>query len=177
VITLGQRLSNLYKQSHKGLIDYAFNITGELVDAEELVSDLYEYLMNRGEERLYWNDSFNIVYCQRFIHSRFINKNKRIKPHVSFDEILFDIEDEPYDVEHDQKLEQAYNDILILLNKLSRTKLWAPAKIFEIYITTGKTLEKTSKDLKLSKSTVFLAIKKIKNKIKEEIGNPYEHNN
>ena len=61
------RLSNLYTQSHKTLLSYANWISKNREEAEELCSDLYLYLAKQCREKIWWGDSYNILYCQKFL--------------------------------------------------------------------------------------------------------------
>ena len=54
--------------------------------------------------------------------------------------------------------------------------MWASSKIFQLYWMSDKTLDEVAKDIKISKSTTFLAVRKIRTYLKEVIKNPYEDN-
>jgi RNA polymerase sigma factor (sigma-70 family) len=171
-VELHRRLANLHTQSYKDLVKVAIRLTKSQTDAEELVSDLYEYLLNRGTQKLYWgSDSFNILYCNKFIHSRFINKVKRGKKLQSITGL--EIEDEDYDIEYDESIEKAHKEVIDELKRLERTKMWAPAKIFQLYMMSDKTLDEVAVAIGISKSTTFLSVKKIRQHLKEQIDNPF----
>lgn len=167
------RIKTLYTQSHTDLIKYATRLTKCVQDAEDLVSELYIYLLNRGTERLYWGDSYNLLYCSKFLHSRFINRVKRTKVHQSLDGV--NIEDEEYDTELDARIEEAHKMVMNELRELETTKRWAPGKIFELYMMSDKTLEEVAGDIGISKSTVFLSVKKIRTHLKQTIQNPFQY--
>ena len=59
------------------------------------------------------------------------------------------------------------------LNRLSVTRQWPQAKIFELYWMSDDTLDEVSHKIKISKSTTFLAVKKIRKYLKEVIDNPF----
>lgn len=171
---LHRRVSNLYIQSHNDLVKSAIRLTKCQTNAEELVSDLYEYLLNKGSQKLYWGtDTMNLLYCNKFIHSRFINKVKRTKINQTLDGV--NVEDEEYDIEVDQKIEEAHNEVISHLKQLERTKKWAPAKIFQIYMMSDKTLEEVAREIGISKSTTFLSVKKIRTYLKDNIKNPFKN--
>jgi RNA polymerase sigma factor (sigma-70 family) len=166
-----RRISNLHTQSYNDLIKVALRLTKSQPDAEELVSQLYEYLLNKSTPKLYWGESFNILYCNKFIYSKFINRVKRTKVHKSLDNV--NIIDEEYDMEFDQKLEEAHNEVMKELKRLERTKMWAPSKIFELYMMSEKTLDEVANDIGISKSTTFLSVKKIRTHLQNTINNPF----
>lgn len=170
-----RRLTNLYKESHNWLLHSANKITKNIEESEDLVMELYEYLHIKCNKKLFWGeDSYNLFYCSKFLHSRFINKTKKLN-RISYVEEIWDTElDVPYDTDKDMEMQKAYDDVMMELKTLSTTKMWAPAKIFELYWMSDKTLDKVANDIKISKSTVFLSVKKIRNYLKEVIPNPYE---
>lgn len=171
-----RRLENLYKESHKWLMAVAYNTSKNKEIAEELVSDLYLYLGEKVNPNLWWGDnSFNLMYCHSFLKTRFINKIKSnnrlttISPH--WDKI-----DDEYDIEFDQKLENAYNGVIEELKAMEKTKLWPASKLYQMYIfTEGMTLDKLSNEIHISKSTSFLNIKKAKKHLKDTIQNPFKN--
>jgi DNA-directed RNA polymerase specialized sigma24 family protein len=171
-VELHRRLANLHTQSYKDLIRVAIRLTKSQTDAEELVCDLYEYLLNRGTQKLYWgSDTFNILYCNKFIHSRFINKVKRGKKLQSITGL--EMVDEEYDIGYDESIEEAHKEVIDELKRLERTKMWAPAKIFQLYMMSDKTLDEVAGAIGISKSTTFLSVKKIRQHLKEQIQNPF----
>lgn len=170
-----ERLATLYKQSHQSLLNYAFRYTKNVPDAEELVSTLYEYLLKKDNEKIHWKDSYNIRYCQMFIHSRFINEEKKKKSFVEIEGLDFE-EQEPYDEDFDRKVDKAMESILKELEELQQTKQWAKGRIFQMYMLSDKKLAQVAEDIKVSKSTVLLAVKKIKKHLVENIENPFNKN-
>ena len=59
---------------------------------------------------------------------------------------------------------------------MKTTRLWPSAKIYELYAFSDLTMEQLSDNIDVSKSTVFLNIKKIKLHLKELIDNPFKQN-
>lgn len=173
-LTSERRLTNLYNESHNWLLRVAKNISGTTQNAEDLVSELYEYLHIKQNPKINWGDSYNIMYCSRFLLHRWINKTKKLNK-ISYVEEVFDntIEIE-YDVEADRKLEIAHNEVISELKKLSKTKQWASGRIFELYYMSDCTLDEVASDIGISKSTTFLAVKRIRKHLRAVINNPYE---
>jgi DNA-directed RNA polymerase specialized sigma subunit len=81
---------------------------------------------------------------------------------------------EEYDTDKDQELEKAHREVIDELQKLSATRMWAPAKIFELYWMSDKTLDEVANDIKISKSTVFLSVKKIRKYLEMTLDNPFK---
>ncbi len=96
---------------------------------------------------------------------------------MSYVEEVWDTEfDVPYDEDVDLAMQKAHDDILNELKQLEKTRMWASSKIFQLYWMSDKTLDEVAKDIGISKSTTFLAVRKIKNYLKEVIRNPYNEN-
>jgi predicted DNA-binding protein YlxM (UPF0122 family) len=51
--------------------------------------------------------------------------------------------------------------------------MWPQAKIFELYWMSDKTLDRVANDIGISKSTTFLAVRKIRRYLENVIDNPY----
>lgn len=175
-----RRLTNLYTQSHNWLLQVAYKVTKHREQSEDIVSELYEYLHNKKNPALFWGkDSYNLLYCSKFIKHRYINKTKksnRIIHCESPGEALIDSE---YDCEMDLEIQKAHDDVIRELKRLSTTRMWPQAKIFELYWMSDDTLDEVANKIRISKSTTFLAVKKIRNYLKEVINNPFneEHRN
>jgi len=169
-----RRLTNLFNESHKWLINEAKKITKNRDEAECLVSDLYEYLHLKKNPKIFWGESYNLYYCNKFLHSRFMNKVGKLNRTVYGNEGTFQhIVEEEYDVERDLAMEKAHNDVMSELKALQTTKMWPQAKLFELYWCSDDTLDEVSVKIGISKSTTFLAVKKIRNYLKQVIENPF----
>lgn len=171
-----RRLKLLYIDSHKWLISAAFNITKDRDEAAELVGELYLYLSERINPSIWYKDSFNLKYLHTFLKSRNLNKIKFNKRYTDFCEETYDDIDDEYDTEFDNKMEVAYESIVSELKELERSpRLWAPARLTEMYLfDEDMTLERLATNIKISKSTAFLNVKKIKKHLKDKIDNPFK---
>jgi hypothetical protein len=116
------------------------------------------------------------MYCHSFIKSRFLNqlKTKGRTEGLPKDIEEWDIPYIEYDYESDMKLETAYTEVQDEIRDLQKTKMWASARLAEIYLYSDKTLEGVSNDIGVSKSTSYLHVKRIKKHLKETIQNPFK---
>ena len=172
-----ERLSNLYTESHHWLIKHAKKLTKSNEEAEDLVSDLYEYLHKKCNPKIFWGTAYHMFYLYRFLESRWINKTKKLNRVVYVETISESIETEieiPYNHELDEILQKAHEDVIRELKNLESTRMWAPAKIFELYWMSDKTLDEVANDIKISKSTVFLSVKKIRKYLENTLDNPFK---
>ena len=170
-----KRLIGLYEESHRWLINSANKITKNREESEDLVQELYIYLHEKCNPKLFWGtNTYNLFYCSKFLHSRFINKTKKLNRTTLVEEVHDSTEDIPYDEELDLRIQIAHENVILELSKLKVTRMWPQAKIFELYWMSDDTLDEVAKKIKISKSTTFLAVKKIRRYLKEVIRNPYE---
>ena len=173
-----KRLETLYNKHHNWLGSVAFNITKDKIHTEDLVSELYLYLSEKCNPNIWYKDSFNLQYCRQFILSRFLNQKKRNGKTINTENFIgssWEGQDKEYDYESDEKIDSAYNEVKNQLEDLKRKRGWSSAMIYEHYWFSNKTLDEVSKEIGISKSTVFLAVKKTKKHLKNNIENPFEN--
>ena len=169
-----KRLEVLYKQSHKWLLACAFNICKDSEIANDLVGELYVYLAEKVNPYIWYLDSFNLMYLHAFIKTRFINRTKVAKRNTPLSDTYDSVEEE-YDVDYDEKLERTHDMIVEELKRMEWTRQWAPSKLAQMYFfNEGMTLEKLASEIRISKSTAFLNVKKVKKHLKEVIPNPFQ---
>ena len=170
-----KRLDFLYRNHHSWLMACSFNISRNVEISEDLVSDLYLYLAEKCSPKLWFLESFNLLYCHSFLKTRYINKikiNNRFNPISD----TYDVEDTPYDRDFDENMETAYKEIITQFSELQKTPLWASAKLAEMYYLNPKnTFDSLATEIGISKSTVFLNVRKIKNHLQETITSPFKN--
>jgi DNA-directed RNA polymerase specialized sigma24 family protein len=168
-----KRLELLYRQSHNWLIAVAFNLSKDKEVADELVGELYLYLGEKCNPSIWYLNSFNLMYCHSFIKSRFLNRIKADKRKTELSADYDEVEVE-YDIDNDQRLEDAYNAIVDELKAMERTKKWASSKLYQLYaFDKDMTLERLASEIGISKSTAFLQTKKAKIHLRTTIPNPF----
>jgi DNA-directed RNA polymerase specialized sigma24 family protein len=173
-----KRLETLYKESHNWLVAATYNITKDKEVANDLVGELYVYLGEKVRPNLWWGkNSFNVMYAYAFLKSRYLNKvkrDKKIKYHG--DTMVDDRIDEEYDIDFDERLDKCYEDVIAELKNMEVTKHWASSKLYQMYAFDPEmTLEKLASEIKISKSTAFLNVRKTKTHLKEKIKNPFRN--
>lgn len=171
-IEINKRLGVLYTKHNDWLQAVSYNIANNKTVSEDLVQELYLYLAEKKNPKIFFQDSFNLLYCHNFIRSRWINlikrENKNIYPTNWRDE-----EDTIYDTEKDLQNQELYDDIIKEIQDLQKTGMWSSAKIYEMYTFGDKTMEELSQDIGISKSTTFLNVKKIKEHLKNKFKDKY----
>jgi DNA-directed RNA polymerase specialized sigma24 family protein len=170
-----KRLDTLYRESHTWLLKASYNICKSMIESEELVSDLYVYLSKECREKLWWGNSYNLIYCQKFLKHRWYNRAEKVGRYVHIGDIsIMDKQLEIYDEERDIAVMQAYENVMQELKDLQVTKLWPQARLYEMYWCSDDTLNEVAQKINISKSTTFLAIKKIRKHMQGVIDNPFK---
>jgi RNA polymerase sigma factor (sigma-70 family) len=159
--------------SNHWLIKHASKITKSKEEGEDLVQELYEYLHKKCNPKIFWGTAYNMFYCYRFLESRWINKTKKLNRVVYKEEMPEEVMEEEYDIDRDLELQTAHEEVMQELQKLKVTRMWPQAKIFELYWMSDKTLDEVARDTKISKSTVFLSVKKIRKYLESTLDNPF----
>jgi RNA polymerase sigma factor (sigma-70 family) len=169
-----KRLVGLYNESHNWLVKSANKVTKNKEESEDLVQELYEYLHLKCNDKLFWGENtYNLYYCSKFLHSRFINKTKKLNRITLVDEVWDTESDIPYDEERDMDIQRAHDEVINELKHLEQTKMWASSKIFQLYWMSDDTLDEVASKIKISKSTVFLSVRKIRKHLEKVIDNPF----
>lgn len=178
-----KRLETLYLKHHKWLCKCAYNICKDSYESEELVSQLYVYLAEKQKPSVYYADSFNLMYARAFLSSRYLNKVKRsdkvmyVENPFQFQDIernITDYDEIKYQNQLNDAIDDSYDKVIAEIDKLkNNARMWSSAQIYEYYAFGDYTLDGLAKELKLSKSTIFLAVKKIKSHLKKNIKSPF----
>ena len=152
----------------------SYNLTSDMDDAKDLVSELYLYVAEKGNPNIWWGeDGYNMMYLFSFLKSRYINGYKQSKKWTKLHD-NYDVADVPYDEDLDIKVQQTYDEVVKEITELQKTKMWSSARLAEIYwFDESMTLERLSKEIGISKSTSFLNVKKVKTHIKGKHKNPF----
>ena len=170
-----RRLVGLFKESNNWLISSANKITKNKEESADLVQELYIYLHEKCNPKLFWGENtYNLFYCNKFLHSRFMNKTKKLNRTTYVEEVYDTQLDVPYDEEYDLRLQQAHEEVLDEIKRLKRTKSFASAMIWEMYWMSDDTLDEVAKKINISKSTTFLAVKKVRKYLEQVIENPFD---
>jgi DNA-directed RNA polymerase specialized sigma24 family protein len=170
-----KHLTNLFNQSHVWLLKASYNVCKSREEAECLVSDLYEYLHKKCNPKIFWGESYNLMYCLQFIKHRWINKTSKLNrvKYVGVVECNNNTSEE-YDYQKDEDIMKAYDDVKREIDRLKKTKQFASAMIYEHYWFSEDNLNEVSDKIGISKSTTFIHIKKVKQHMKEFIDNPFK---
>lgn len=172
-VEIQTRLGVLFTKHDDWLQAVSYNLSNNKSVSQDLVQDLYLYLAEKKNPKLFFQDSFNLLYCHNFLRSRWINLIKRENKKV-YPQKWRDAEDIPYDTESDKNNQELFESIKQEIKELQGTHMWSSAKIYELYTFSDKTMEELSGDIGISKSTTFLNVKKIKQHLKNKFNDKYK---
>jgi RNA polymerase sigma factor (sigma-70 family) len=170
-----KRLETLYRRHYIWLLKVGKNITKSKDDAEDLIGELFLYLATKRNPKIFYSDSYNLMYCMRFMQTRWINhihKNKKLLK--TEDMGIYDDFDDEYNADKDIEMMEAHNLVLKEIEALAKTKLWPRAKLFQLYYMSDDTMIEVANKIGISKSTTFISIKKIREHLKGIINNPFD---
>ena len=169
-----RRLTLLYNKKSDWLIAAAYNIAGDRESAKDLVAELYLYLSEKINPKIWYGaDDFNMLYLYSFLKSRWINSLKKDAKLRTLEED-WDTKDTEYDTDRDINIQKVFDEVVSEITELQKTRLWPAAKLAEIYFfTPDMTLDRLGKEIGISKSTSFLNIRKIKQHFRKTKTNPF----
>ena len=169
-----KRVELLHLKHRTWLEQVAFNITKDNDEGDDLLSELYVYLLEKGSEAIWYEDTFNLQYCRSFIMTRWINRVKIKNRFVEGSDV--ETTEEEYNIEEDLRIQRTYDELIAELKRLEGTKTWASAKLASLYWFSEDTLESLSSKIGVSKSTTFLNVRKIREHLKNKLDNPFQKN-
>ena len=170
-----KRLDVLYRNSHEWLLKVSYNICKSRLESQDMVGELYVYLAEKCNPKLYYNDSYNLIYCMRFLSSRWINKVKRNKKMQYVPTIQSEAVNEEYDITLDNDIMTAHEEVMKEIQRLKKTRQFSSARIYELYWCDGDdTLQELADKIGISKSTVFIHLKRVRQHLKNVIDNPFK---
>jgi hypothetical protein len=87
----------------------------------------------------------------------------------------YDVVETEYDIDKDELWERTHDMVVDELKRMELTRQWAPSKLAQMYFfSEDMTLEKLASEIRISKSTAFLNVKKVKKHLKDTIPNPFQ---
>lgn len=157
----------LYRKSNDWLLKCAYNFTRDREEAEELVQEVYLYLLQMENiEKIKFGNALNLLYIYRIIKSKYLsglNKNKTTQ-------LLDDAEitSEEYDYLADEEFERVLGIVNYELGNESDVP-WFDKRLLNVYLTEGHSLTSLSKATKISRSACWNSINKTKKYLKNKV--------
>jgi len=163
-----QQIVELVYQNHsKWLTQVAFNFTQDKEASDDLVQELYLYLLEMkdiGKNR--YNGKVNLFYLYKILKSKFLNnikQNNKLNL-LPVEEDYLEIEAEDYSLEKDEEFEK----MLEVTYHLLETEVhWYDQKLLTTYINEKHSIASLHKATGISKSSIWTSLTKTKTFIKE----------
>ena len=155
----------------------AFNLTQDTDNAEDLIQEVYVYLMEMKDiEKIRYNGTVNLFYIYQTIKSKFLNSIKKSKKItiLPIDEDFLEIEDLEYNIEKDEEFEVMLKQTKHLLENEVH---WFDARLLSIYLEESHSIASLHKTTGISKSSIWTSLNKTKTFIKDSYANTKDDNN
>jgi len=165
--TNNQLVTKLYNKSHLWLMKCAYNFTKNESKAEELLQDVYLYLLEmKNIDKIIFNkNELNLLYIYRIIKTRYlksISKNNTIG--LTED---IDCSSDEYDHIADAEFERTLAIVQYELSD-SGSMHWFDKRLLQVYIDDDHSLTSLSQATKISRSACWNSINKSKKYIKNK---------
>jgi hypothetical protein len=167
----------IHKHHHKWLSQVAFNLTQDRDNAEDLIQEVYVYLMEMKDiEKIRYNGTVNLFYIYKTIKSKFLNSIKKTKKVtiLPIEEDFLEIEDLEYDIEKDAEFEVMLEQTKHLLENQVH---WFDARLLQTYIEESHSIASLHIATGISKSSIWTSLSKTKTFIKDSYANTKDDNN
>ena len=148
-------VEHTYKKHHTWLIQCSYNLTGNNLEAENLVQDLYLRLLEIDNiQKLIYKNDINVYYLYKMLRSMFLNNQKKTINTSSINENLFDIADEEYDIEADIEWEK----MLKLTNEALNNTYWFDQNLLKVYLQENHSIQSLHDVTGISNSTIWTSM-------------------
>lgn len=119
-----KRIETFYKKNYKKMVNYAFTLTGNMDDAEDVIQDMSIELLKKQNEKI-WNEneSLSLSYIMLMVKCRVFNyKDKqKSRPQCDLDDNI-DVEEEDYDYQNDSEEEKLLALYIETVNETKKLK-------------------------------------------------------
>jgi len=149
----------------------AYNFTQDKEAADDLVQELYIYLLEMGDiNKIRYNGTVNLFYLYKALKSKFLNnikQNKKLNL-LPVEEDYLEIEAEEYNLDRDDEFEKMLAHTRHLLEFEVH---WYDSKLLQTYINESHSIATLHQVTNISKSSIWTSLSKTKTYIKESYAN------
>lgn len=178
-----ERLSNaviveiVYRNHHTWISQVAFNFTQNRDSADDLVQELYVYLMEmKNINKIEYNNTVNLFYIYKIVKSKFLNSLKQDKKLIltPIEEDYLEVAEEVYNEDKDAEFERLIAKTKHLLENEIH---WYDSKLLQTYVDEDHSIASLHKVTGISKSSIWTSLNKSKQFIRENINNASQVSN
>jgi len=165
-LTNSELVEIVYTNHHSWMMQVAFNFTQDRDDADDLVQEVYCYLMEMKDiNKIRYNNTVNLFYIYKTLKSKFLNSLKQSKK-VTFlpiEEDYLEIHEVEYNLERDEEFERLLEQTKHLLENDIH---WFDAKLLQTYIEENHSIASLHVATGISKSSIWTSLDKTKKYIR-----------
>jgi DNA-directed RNA polymerase specialized sigma24 family protein len=158
-------VEEVYNKHREWLIKVAYNFTRDHDDANELLQEMFIYLLEMDNiEKIRYKDSVNLFYLYKIIKTKYLSKKipKNTTVELPEDETTTD----EYDYAADEEFERLYASVTHELSDSGSNLRWFDKRLLTIYIEENHSLTSLSKATKISRSACWNSINRTKKYLK-----------
>lgn len=162
---------NIVAKHHKEYVRIVQSF-GEQFYAEDIVQEAYLRIYKYCKpENIIQNSEVNKGFMYFVLRNLYLSYLKELQksPKTSIDEVIH-----LFYEENEIEKQEAYEEILHLINNEVQTWHWYDQMLFDLYKRTGKSIRDLSAETKISTKSVFQTLKHCKDRLKENVGEDYE---
>jgi len=164
----------IYRNHHTWISQVAYNFTQDSEKAEDLVQELYLYLMEmKNIEKIKYNGTVNLFYVYKIVKSKFLNSIKQSQKLVVLpvEEDFLEIEEPEYSYDKDAEFEHM---LAATKDLLENHVHWFDSKLLQTYINEGHSIASLNQATGISKSSIWTSLDKTRKYIKNSYGQKAE---
>jgi DNA-directed RNA polymerase specialized sigma24 family protein len=165
-MTNSQLVEHTYKKHNVWLTQCAYNLTGNKLEAEELVQNLYLKLMEMTNiQKIMYKQDINLFYLYKMLRSAHLNGIKKQTNHLPIDDDLLNKPAEEYSYSADNEFEER----LRLTNEALEQEYWFGAQLLKVYVDEDHSIQSLHNVTGISNSTIWTQLRKTKTAVRNYV--------
>jgi RNA polymerase sigma factor (sigma-70 family) len=165
-MTNNQLVELTYKKHHVWLKQCAYNFTGDKLNAENLVQDLYLKLLELKDiTKIMYKNDINLYYLYKMMRSLFLNNLKKTTSTLAINDDMLEIQQEEYSYSADNEWEE----MVRLTNEALDKEHWFGSRLLKVYIEEEHSIQSLHDATGISNSTIWTQLNKTKKHIREYV--------
>jgi RNA polymerase sigma factor (sigma-70 family) len=165
-MTNNQLVELTYKKHHVWLKQCAYNFTGDKLNAENLVQDLYLKLLELKDiTKIMYKNDVNLYYLYKMMRSTYLNGIKKTTSTLAINDDMLEIQQEEYSYSADSEWEE----MVRLTNEALDKEHWFGSRLLKVYIEEEHSIQSLHDATGISNSTIWTQLNKTKKHIREYV--------
>ena len=165
-MTNNQLVELTYKKHHVWLKQCAYNFTGDKLNAENLVQDLYLKLLELKDiTKIMYKNDINLYYLYKMMRSTYLNGIKKTTSTLAINDDMLEIQQEEYSYSADSEWEE----MVRLTNEALDKEHWFGSRLLKVYIEEEHSIQSLHDATGISNSTIWTQLNKTKKHVREYV--------